>query len=62
VINGAIYAPLAAINLGNGSGTTVNANIVGNTLTMNGGGTLAATPNSSALGSLTSKGGAALAQ
>ena len=61
VINGSIYAPLAAITLGNGSGTTVDADIVANTLTMNGGGTLTATPNSN-LGSVTTGGGASIAQ
>jgi Flp pilus assembly protein TadG len=38
--SGGIYAPSAAISLGNGSGTTVNADIVAQSLTMNGGGTL----------------------
>jgi hypothetical protein len=38
--NGAIYAPLAAITLGNGSGSNINADIVAQSLTMNGGGTL----------------------
>jgi hypothetical protein len=61
VINGAIYAPLAAITLGNGTGTTVDADIVANTLTMNGGGTLTASPNTS-LGSVNAGGGATLVQ
>lgn len=39
-INGSIFAPGAAITLGNGSGTNVQAGIVAQTLTMNGGGTL----------------------
>jgi Flp pilus assembly protein TadG len=39
-LNGAIYAPLAALTLGNGSGSNVNSNIVAQSLTMNGGGTL----------------------
>lgn len=43
--NGAIYAPLAAITLGNGSGSSVNADIVAQTLTMNGGGTLNVSPS-----------------
>jgi len=50
-INGAIYAPGAAITLGNGSGTTVTAQIVAQSLTMNGGGTLKSTPGSN-LGTL----------
>jgi len=49
--NGAIYAPLAPITLGNGSGSTVNADIVAQTLTMNGGGTLTSTASSN-LGTL----------
>jgi Flp pilus assembly protein TadG len=44
-LNGAIYAPGAAIDLGNGSGSTVMADIVGGSLTMNGGGTLTVSPN-----------------
>lgn len=43
--NGAIYAPLAAVTLGNGSGSTVNAQVVAQSLTMNGGGTLNVTAN-----------------
>ena len=39
-LNGALYAPLAPITLGNGSGSNVNSNIVAQSLTMNGGGTL----------------------
>ena len=61
VINGSIYAPLAAITIGNGSGTTVNADIVANTLTMNGGAILTASPNTN-LGSVSTGGGASLAQ
>ena len=38
--SGAIYAPGAAVTLGNGSGTSVTANIAAKSLTMNGGGTL----------------------
>ena len=38
--NGAIYAPGAAVTLGNGSGTAIDANIAAKSLTMNGGGTL----------------------
>jgi Flp pilus assembly protein TadG len=41
--NGAIYAPAANVTLGNGSGTSIDADLVANTLTMNGGGTLNAT-------------------
>jgi Flp pilus assembly protein TadG len=44
-LNGAIYAPGAAIDLGNGSGSTVMADIVGQTMTTNGGGTLTVSPN-----------------
>jgi hypothetical protein len=44
-LNGAIYAPAAAITLGNGSGSTVMAQVVGGSLTMNGGGTLTVSPN-----------------
>ena len=44
--NGAIYAPLAAVTLGNGSGTTITANIEAQSLTMNGGGTLNSTSSS----------------
>jgi hypothetical protein len=42
-LSGNIYAPGAALTLGNGSGTTVNAAVVAQSLTMNGGGTLAST-------------------
>jgi hypothetical protein len=42
-LSGAIYAPLAPVTLGNGSGTTVDADVVAQTLTMNGGGTLTST-------------------
>lgn len=42
--NGAIYAPGAAVTLGNGSGTVIDADIAAKTLTMNGGGTLNSTP------------------
>jgi len=59
--NGAIYAPLAVVTLGNGSGTTFTANIVAQSLTMDGGGSLTGSPNA-ALGSVTSGGGAYLAQ
>jgi Flp pilus assembly protein TadG len=38
--NGAIYASGAAVTLGNGSGTAIDANIAAKSLTMNGGGTL----------------------
>ena len=37
---GTVYAPSSNVTLGNGSGSTVSANLVANTLTMNGGGTL----------------------
>jgi len=50
-LNGGLYAPLAAITLGNGSGTNINADIVAKSLTMNGGGTLTSTANSN-LGTL----------
>jgi len=43
VFNGAIYAPASNVTLGNGSSTTINAELVANTLTMNGGGTLNST-------------------
>ena len=46
--NGAIYAPGAAVTLGNGSNSTIDANIAAQSLTMNGGGTL----NSSATSGL----------
>jgi Flp pilus assembly protein TadG len=42
-LSGTIYAPSSALTLGNGSNTTINAEVVANTLTMNGGGTLAST-------------------
>jgi hypothetical protein len=45
VFNGAIYAPLAAINLGNGSGNTLHANVVAKTLNMYGGTNLSGSPN-----------------
>ncbi len=41
-LNGAIYAPSAAVTLGNGSSSTFKGGLVANSLTMNGGGTLAA--------------------
>jgi Flp pilus assembly protein TadG len=41
--NGAIYAPSSNVTLGNGSGTALGADLVANTLTMNGGGTLSST-------------------
>jgi len=44
---GAVFAPAAAVTLSNGSGTSIGADIVANTLTMNGGGTLNATPKAS---------------
>jgi Flp pilus assembly protein TadG len=44
-LNGAFFAPGAAIDLGNGSGSTVMADVVGGSLTMNGGGTLTVSPN-----------------
>jgi hypothetical protein len=40
IFNGTIYAPSANLTLGNGSNTALNADVVANTLTMNGGGTL----------------------
>jgi len=49
--SGAIYAPLAPVTLGNGSSSTVNADIVAQSLTMNGGGTLTSTASSN-LGTL----------
>jgi Flp pilus assembly protein TadG len=49
--SGAIYAPLAPLTLGNGSGSTVNADIVAQSLTMNGGGTLTSSASSN-LGTL----------
>jgi hypothetical protein len=42
-LSGNIYAPGAALTLGNGSGTTVNSDVVAQSLTMNGGGTLDST-------------------
>jgi Flp pilus assembly protein TadG len=44
--NGAVYAPTAAVTLGNGSGTSIDADLVAKTLTMNGGGTLNSTATS----------------
>jgi Flp pilus assembly protein TadG len=41
-MNGALLAPNAAITLGNGSGSSITAAIVAQSLTMNGGGTLTA--------------------
>jgi hypothetical protein len=41
--NGAIFAPSSNVTLGNGSGTTLGADVVAKTLTMNGGGTLSST-------------------
>jgi hypothetical protein len=41
--NGAIFAPTSNVTLGNGSGTTLGADLVAKTLTMNGGGTLSST-------------------
>jgi Flp pilus assembly protein TadG len=60
-INGEIVAPLAAITLGNGSSGTVEASIVAQSLTMNGGGTLtnSATTN---LGNLSVGGASYLVQ
>jgi hypothetical protein len=49
--DGAIYAPLSALTLGNGSGSNVDADIVAQSLTMNGGGALTSTANSN-LGTL----------
>jgi len=49
--SGSIYAPLAAITVGNGSNSTINADIVAQSLTMNGGGTLQST-SSANLGTL----------
>jgi len=39
-MSGAIYAPSAAVTLGNGSGSNITGGIAANTLTMNGGGQL----------------------
>jgi hypothetical protein len=61
VFDGAIYAPLSNVTLGNGSGTTLDADMVANTLTMNGGGTLSGTPNPN-LGSVAAGGSSYLAQ
>lgn len=44
VFNGAILAPGAPVNLANGTGTTITADIVAQTLTMAGGGTLVSNP------------------
>lgn len=44
--NGAVYAPSAGVTLGNGSGTSIDADLVAKTLTMNGGGTLSSTATS----------------
>jgi len=50
-LNGTLYAPSAPLTLNNGTSTTVNSDIVAQTLTMAGGGTLSATPASN-LGTL----------
>ncbi|MGB6690353.1 MAG: pilus assembly protein TadG-related protein [Terracidiphilus sp.] len=42
--NGAIFAPGAVVDLANGTGTTITAEIVAQSLTMAGGGTLISTP------------------
>jgi hypothetical protein len=42
--NGAIYAPSSNVTLGNGSGTSIDADLLANSLTMNGGGTLNSNP------------------
>ena len=44
VYNGTIYAPTANVTLGNGSNSSITADIVANTLTINGGGKLTSTP------------------
>jgi len=44
VFNGAIFAPGATVDLANGTGTTITAEIVAQSLTMAGGGTLVSTP------------------
>lgn len=44
-LNGALFVPGGVITLGNGSGSTVDADIVAQALTMNGGGTLTVAPN-----------------
>jgi Flp pilus assembly protein TadG len=51
-MNGAIYAPGAALNLGNGSGSIIEGGIATYSLTMNGGGTLIPTTDTNQ-GSLT---------
>jgi len=50
-LNGALYAPSAPINLANGTSTSFTADIVAQTLTMAGGGTLTSQPTSN-LGTL----------
>jgi Flp pilus assembly protein TadG len=42
--NGAIYAPSANVTLSNGSGTSLDADLLANSLTMTGGGTLNSSP------------------
>jgi Flp pilus assembly protein TadG len=44
VLNGTIYAPSANVMLGNGSNTTITADVVAKTMTVNGGGKLTSTP------------------
>jgi hypothetical protein len=44
--NGAVFASTAAVTLGNGSSTAIDADLVAKTLTMNGGGTLSSTATS----------------
>lgn len=51
VYNGTIYAPSAAVTLGDGSNSTIAADIVAQTLTINGGAKLTSTPVSN-LGTL----------
>jgi Flp pilus assembly protein TadG len=60
-INGEILAPLAAVTVGNGSGTTINTNILAKTLNMYGGGTLTNTATTN-LGSVSAGGASYLTQ
>jgi Flp pilus assembly protein TadG len=60
-IDGEIIAPLAAITLGNGSSTTVEASIVAQSLTMNGGGSLTSSASTN-LGNLSIGGASYLVQ
>ena len=60
-INGEILAPLVAVTVGNGSSTTINANILAKTLTLYGAGTLTNTATTN-LGNVSAGGASYLTQ